>query len=131
MCRCSFRVPAAESRQNRADRRRWPQGVQLSGYDLTGCAQTAAICSPQRRRRCMLPRQTRHPERKPTAAEVHMRRIGVLAVLSAIVVIVISLSTSLMAQVPTGTIAGTVTDQVAAVLPKATVTVTNKDTGAT
>ena len=35
-----------------------------------------------------------------------------------------------MAQAPTGTIAGTVIDQVAAVLPKATVTVTNKDTGA-
>ena len=34
------------------------------------------------------------------------------------------------AQVPAGTIAGTVTDQVSAVLPMATVTVTNRDTGA-
>jgi Carboxypeptidase regulatory-like domain len=35
-----------------------------------------------------------------------------------------------MAQVPTGTIAGTVTDPAGAVIQKATITVTNKDTGA-
>jgi len=60
-----------------------------------------------------------------------MRRIGALAVLPIVVIVVTLSSASLMAQVPTGTIAGTVTDQVAAVLPKATVTITNKDTGAT
>jgi hypothetical protein len=42
----------------------------------------------------------------------------------------LALAGRLMAQVPTGAIAGTVSDQVNAVLPKATVTVTNKDTGA-
>jgi hypothetical protein len=52
-----------------------------------------------------------------------MVRVGLLCVLVA------SLSGSVLAQAPTGTIAGTVTDQVAALLPKATVTVTNKDTG--
>ena len=45
-----------------------------------------------------------------------MRRIGVLAVLPIVVIVVMLSSASLMAQVPTGTIAGTVTDQVAAVL---------------
>src|SRR5260370_9545223 len=40
------------------------------------------------------------------------------------------LASSLMAQVPTGTIVGAVTDQVNAVLPGATVTVTNRNTGA-
>src|SRR6516225_10027484 len=54
----------------------------------------------------------------------HMGRVGLLF---AVVVLV---SAPLLAQVPTGTISGTVTDQVAAVLPKATVTVTNKATGA-
>ena len=44
--------------------------------------------------------------------------------------LVFALSGSLRAQAPTGTIAGTVTDQSGAVLPGATVTVTNKDTGA-
>jgi hypothetical protein len=53
-----------------------------------------------------------------------MQRVGVLCVLVAI------LSVPLAAQVPTGTIAGTVTDQVGAVLPGAAVTVTNKATGA-
>jgi len=53
-----------------------------------------------------------------------MHRLGVL------VVLVFTLSGSLLAQAPTGTIAGTVTDQSGAVLPGATVTVTNKDTGA-
>ena len=43
---------------------------------------------------------------------------------------VVSFSAPLLAQVPTGTIAGTVTDQVGAVLPNATVTVTNRGTGA-
>ncbi|PYR13295.1 MAG: hypothetical protein DMF99_01725 [Acidobacteria bacterium] len=42
----------------------------------------------------------------------------------------IAMSGSLAAQVPTGAIAGTVTDQVGAVLPKAAVSVTNRDTGA-
>ena len=54
-----------------------------------------------------------------------MYRVGLLCAL------VVSLSGTLAAQAPTGAIAGTVTDQVAAVLPKATVTVTNKDTGNT
>jgi Carboxypeptidase regulatory-like domain len=53
-----------------------------------------------------------------------MHRLGVL------VVLVFALSGSLLAQAPTGTIAGIVTDQSGAVLPGATVTVTNKDTGA-
>ncbi len=52
-----------------------------------------------------------------------MQRMGLLCALVA------SLSGSVLAQVPTGTIAGTVTDQVAAVLPRATVTITNKSTG--
>jgi Carboxypeptidase regulatory-like domain len=45
-------------------------------------------------------------------------------------VILLALSVPLMAQVPTGTIAGTVTDPSGAVIQKATVTVTNKNTGA-
>src|SRR5690349_7703673 len=53
-----------------------------------------------------------------------MRRLGFL-----IPLLVLS-SAPILAQAPTGTIAGTVTDQVAAVLPRATITVTNKDTGA-
>ena len=53
-----------------------------------------------------------------------MRRFGFLCLL------VLAFSGSLIAQAPTGTIAGAVTDQSGAVLPKATVTVTNKDTGA-
>jgi hypothetical protein len=53
-----------------------------------------------------------------------MQRVGVLCVLVAI------LSVPVAAQVPTGIIAGTVTDQVGAVLPGAAVTVTNKATGA-
>ena len=47
-----------------------------------------------------------------------------------LVAFVVSFSASLLAQVPTGTIAGTITDQVGAVLSNATVTATNKDTGA-
>jgi hypothetical protein len=43
----------------------------------------------------------------------------------------LALAVPLMAQVPTGTIVGTVADQSGAVIQKATVTVTNKDTGAT
>ena len=53
-----------------------------------------------------------------------MRPAGLLLLL------VISMSGSLAAQVPNGAIAGTVTDQVGAVLPKAAVSVTNRDTGA-
>lgn len=53
-----------------------------------------------------------------------MSRVGLL------VVLVVSLSGVLRAQVPTGTIAGSVTDQVGAVLPNATVTITNRATGA-
>src|SRR5262245_56653335 len=64
------------------------------------------------------------PYETQTAPEGHMQRVGVLCVLVAI------LSVSLAAQVPTGTIAGTVTDQVGAVLPGAAVTVTSKATGA-
>src|SRR5437867_3934945 len=54
-----------------------------------------------------------------------MHRLGILFLF------VVTLSGPLMAQTPTGTIAGTVTDQSGSVLPKATVTVTNKGTGAT
>src|SRR5438105_13377311 len=54
----------------------------------------------------------------------HMRRLGLVSVL------VFTLSSSLLAQAPTGAIAGTVIDQQSAVLPKATVTVVNKNTGA-
>ncbi len=53
-----------------------------------------------------------------------MRRPGFLLMFA------LTVAGPLSAQVPTGTIAGTVTDQVSAVLAKATVTVTNKDTGA-
>ncbi len=54
-----------------------------------------------------------------------MRRFGFLFSL------VVLLSAPLTAQAPTGTIAGTVVDQQSAVLPQATVTVTNKATNAT
>ena len=54
-----------------------------------------------------------------------MQRLGLLGLL------VVFLSGSLAAQVPTGTVAGTVLDQSNAVLPKASVTVRNRDTGAT
>jgi hypothetical protein len=54
-----------------------------------------------------------------------MHRLGILFLF------VVTLSRPLMAQAPTGTIAGTVTDQSGEVLPKATVTVSNKETGAT
>lgn len=53
-----------------------------------------------------------------------MYRLGLLFVL------VLAMSAPALGQVPTGTIAGTVTDQVGAVLPNATVTITNKGTGA-
>jgi hypothetical protein len=42
--------------------------------------------------------------------------------------LVFALSSSILAQVPTGTVAGTITDPSGAVIQKATVTVTNKDT---
>jgi hypothetical protein len=53
-----------------------------------------------------------------------MHRVAVLFMLG------LAIAARLTAQVPTGTIAGTVSDQVSAVLAKASVTVTNKDTGA-
>ena len=53
-----------------------------------------------------------------------MHRVGLVLAL------VVTLGAPLMAQAPTGTIAGTVNDQVGAVLPSAAVTVINKDTGA-
>jgi hypothetical protein len=60
-----------------------------------------------------------------TAAESQMHRLGLVCPL------LVSLSAPLIAQTPTGTIAGTVADQLGAVLPNATVAVTNKNTGAT
>jgi len=51
--------------------------------------------------------------------------------LALVCTLLVSLSAPLIAQTPTGTIAGSVADQLGAVLPNATVTVTNKDTGAT
>ena len=56
-----------------------------------------------------------------------MRRLGVGLAFA----FIFCASLPLMAQAPTGTIAGTVSDQSSAVLPKATVTVSNKATGAT
>ncbi len=53
-----------------------------------------------------------------------MFRFGLLFVLG------LAIATPLNAQTPTGTIAGTVTDQVGAVLPNVAITITNKDTGA-
>src|SRR3954471_16621802 len=53
-----------------------------------------------------------------------MRRLGFLFSLLAF------LGSPLLAQIPTGTIAGTVNDQSAAALTRAAVTVTNKATGA-
>src|SRR5688572_30557876 len=50
--------------------------------------------------------------------------------LALLCVLVVASSAPLFAQSPTGTIAGTVADQVGALLPNATVTVTNADTGA-
>jgi hypothetical protein len=45
-------------------------------------------------------------------------------------ILVLAVPGRLAAQTPTGTIAGTITDQVGAVIPNATVTITNKGTGA-
>ena len=53
-----------------------------------------------------------------------MRRLGLLCSLA------VFLSSPLLAQISTGSINGTVTDQGAGVLTKAAVTVTNKGTGA-
>jgi hypothetical protein len=53
-----------------------------------------------------------------------MFRYGLLLAL------VVTLSSSLLAQAPTGTVAGAVSDQVGALLPNARVTVTNRGTGA-
>jgi hypothetical protein len=50
--------------------------------------------------------------------------------LSCVLSLVLALSSTIVAQVPTGTIAGTITDPSGAVIQKASVTVTNKDTGA-
>ena len=53
-----------------------------------------------------------------------MRRLGLLLSLA------VFLSSPLLAQISTGSIAGTVTDRAAGVLTKAAITVTNKATGA-
>src|SRR5579864_1972324 len=65
-----------------------------------------------------------HRRHRQLGPEEQMHRLGYLGMLAAF------WSVSLGAQVPTGTIVGTVTDQVAAVVPKATVTVRNRDTNA-
>src|SRR3989442_15901760 len=73
----------------------------------------------------MLPLKRQQPTPEPAKdPEGHMQRVGFLCVLIAM------LSAPLAAQVPTGAIAGTVSDRVGAVLPGAAVTVTNKATGA-
>jgi hypothetical protein len=51
--------------------------------------------------------------------------------LSLTCLIVFAAAAALLAQVPTGTIAGTVTDASAAVVPNAKITIVNKDTGST
>jgi hypothetical protein len=70
------------------------------------------------------PGACRAPRRSCRQAGPDLYRLVLLGVLVSMI------SGSLMAQVPTGTIVGSVTDQVNAVLPNATVTVTNKSTGA-
>src|SRR3989442_511584 len=73
----------------------------------------------------MLPLKRQQPTPEPAKdPDGHMQRVGFLCVLIAM------LSAPLAAQVPTGAIAGTVSDRVGAVLPGAAVTVTNKATGA-
>lgn len=47
------------------------------------------------------------------------------------VLLTLAFSVSLIAQAPTGTIAGTITDESGAVVPNATITITNKETAAT
>src|SRR5687768_15985239 len=59
-----------------------------------------------------------------TVAEGPMSRLGLL------IAFVAFSSAPLLAQVPTGTLAGTVTDRVGAVLPNVAITITNKVTGA-
>src|SRR2546425_6020520 len=84
----------------------------------------SGVCSTKARG-CMLPLKRQQPTPEPAKdPEGHMQRVGFLCVLIAM------LSAPLAAQVPTGAIAGTVSDRVGAVLPGAAVTVTNKATGA-
>jgi len=59
-----------------------------------------------------------------------MQKLRVPTLVCSLFSLVFSLATPLAAQVPTGTVAGTVTDASGAVIQKAIVTVTNKDTGA-
>src|SRR5439155_19380731 len=83
----------------------------------TGCLD-AGDEVPAQVKGCMLPAAPEH------TAEAHMHRVGLVFAL------LVTLGAPLMAQAPTGTIAGTVNDQVGAVLPNAAVTVINKNTGA-
>src|SRR3954464_11153346 len=75
---------------------------------------------------CMLPATGSHPNTTSrTAAEALMHRVALT------LAVAFALAGRLLGHVPTGSIAGTVSDQVNAVLPKATVTISNKDSWAT
>jgi len=58
-----------------------------------------------------------------------MKGVSMFRLISLSILLVAILSLSLMAQAPTGTISGVVTDDTGAVIPNGTVTITNKATG--